>query len=263
MKKILIAALLFSLILPCACKQPSTPPNESVTESEIVSESLQESEEIIPPTPLSSECTYLCSVPYAILLPAYKITQGGTTDGVYYYQDFHKNDYDSNQEKNTNYIVKYNIETGEKVLRSEPLHLNHANDMTLNPNTGFLYVAHNQPNAKRISVIETEALTVIDTFDIEYSIFSLDYNASRNQYIVGLSGGQQFMILDDQFKAASPAFEPCPYTASYTTQGAACDDDFIYFVLYKKGITTGFIPLPNQSLHPFQRTSEQKDRESG
>lgn len=216
MTRKIIISFLFSLICICACSV------------------LEKSSEPVETVPISSECTYLYSVPYAILLPAYKITQGGTMDGIYYYQDFHKNDYDSNQEDNVNYIVKYDIQSGEKVLRSEPLHLNHANDMTLNPNTGYLYVVHNQPNPHRISVLETETLTVVDTFDIDHSIFSLDFNASRNQYVAGLSGGQSFLFLDENFQAASPVYDPCPFANSYTTQGVACDDDYIYFVLYEK-----------------------------
>lgn len=232
MKKHLYILLLVLILAACACSAPIEPSDESAAESEM---SAEESKEIIAPEPLSSDCTYVYTVPFAILLPDYKITQGGTTDGVFYYQDFHKNHYESNQARNINYIVKYNIETGEKVLRSASLSLNHANDMTLNPNTGYLYVVHNKPNYKRISVLETEELTVVDSFDIEYSIFALDYNASRNQYVAGLSGGQSFIILNEAFEAVSPEFEPCPFTASYTTQGVACDDDFIYFVLYKKG----------------------------
>lgn len=231
MKKCLYILLSVLLLAAYGCSAPIDPSGESTVEVEIS----EEEAEISVPEPLGSECTYVYTVPFAILLPDYKITQGGTTDGVFFYQDFHKNHYESNQARNLNYIVKYNVETGEKVLRSSALSLNHANDMTLNPNTGYLYVVHNKPNYKRISVLETEQLTLVDSFDIEFSIFALDYNAARNKYVAGLSGGQSFIILNDAFEAVSPKFEPCPFTASHTTQGVACDNDFIYFVLYQKG----------------------------
>ena len=59
------------------------------------------------------------------------------------------------------------------------------------------------------------------------------YNQSRQQYVIGLSGGQNFALLDTEFKAVKT------YTVNstgYTTQGVECDNDFIYFVQYNQNV---------------------------
>ena len=116
--------------------------------------------------------------------------------------------------------------------------LNHANDITYNSKLDLLVVAHNNPNRTHISFVNPETLEITETKVIEYKIYCIDYNAKTDTYVIGLSGGQTFRIVDADFKAVSDVFQPTEQTSGYTTQGCACDENYIYFVLYNKNVIT-------------------------
>lgn len=158
--------------------------------------------------------------------------QGGCIVGDYGYQAFYRKDGGSNQANNHCMILKYDMKTGEVVKQSEILQLNHVNDITYNSKLDCLVVVHNAPFANLLSYIHPDTLERIDTFTIDEFIYSIAYNAQKEQYVVGLSGGQTFKILDEDFNALTEAFTPSDLSSGFTTQGAACDDDYIYFVLY-------------------------------
>lgn len=160
------------------------------------------------------------------------IVQGGCKVGKYYYQAFIKSG------NAGSIIVKYNMEKKAIEKTSAVLQLHHTNDITYNGKLGKLVVCHNAPDRTTISYVNPDTLTIEKTFHIEYKIFSISYNASRDQYIVGISGGQTFRILDSNFKAVGEAFQPTGRTTGYTTQGNAADDKYIYFVLYKENVIT-------------------------
>lgn len=167
------------------------------------------------------------------------ISQGGYTDGTYHYQLHIKKDTASNEENNIVRLVKYDIAAKTIVQISDPLPLNHANDLTYNPKRGVFLAVHNNPHREWVSIIDPETLTVIETVTIDFRIYSIAYNEARDQYVVGLSGGQTFRFLDADLKPVSDeVYQPTPQTTGYTTQGVACDDRFIYFVLYQKNVIT-------------------------
>ncbi len=156
----------------------------------------------------------------------HKIMQGGCTDGKYCY-------YALNDGVNKAYIFKYSIEDWSLVARSEVLPLDHSNDICYNPDTHELFVVHNAPNRNTVSRVDPDTLEIKETFKIPAEIFSMSYNQSRGLYIVGLSHGQDFALLDSSFKIVKR------YKANntgYTTQGVESDDDFIYFVQYKQNV---------------------------
>jgi hypothetical protein len=131
------------------------------------------------------------------------------------------------------YIYKYDVNTWELVSRSEGLPLDHSNDICYNPDTHELIVVHNAPNRNIISILDPDTLTVKEKVKIKYQIFSMAYNQSRQQYVIGLSGGQNFAILDTEFKSV----KNCAVNSTgYTTQGVECDNDFIYFVQYNQNV---------------------------
>ena len=67
----------------------------------------------------------------------------------------------------------------------------------------------------------------------------ITHNAAYDRYVDGLSGGQNFTILDSDFKRTmTTPFSPTSLTTGYITQGMECDDQFIYFVLYKNNVIT-------------------------
>lgn len=159
-------------------------------------------------------------------------TQGSTTDGKYWYQGFYRRDDGSNQANNDCMILKVDMETGKVVAQSEIMQLNHINDITYNSRLGYLVVCHNAPFANVISYVDAETLTLVDTFAIDYFIYSINYSAERDMYVAGNSNSQTFRIMDADFKMVGEIIEPTSRTASCTTQGGAVDDDFIYFTLY-------------------------------
>ncbi len=167
------------------------------------------------------------------------ISQGGYTDGTYHYQLHIKKDTANNEENNIVRLVKYDIAEEKIVQISDPLPLNHANDLTYNPKRNVFLAVHNNPHREWVSIIDPETLTVIETVTIDFKIYSIAYNETRDQYVVGLSGGQTFRFLDADLKPVSDkVYDPTPKTTGYVTQGVACDDNFIYFVLYQKNVIT-------------------------
>ena len=166
-------------------------------------------------------------------------SQGGYTDGTYHYQLFIKKDTENNEENNIVRLVKCDLATGEVVQISDPLPLNHANDLTYNAKRGLFVAVHNNPHRKWVSLIDPETLTVVETVKMDTKIYSIAYNQARDQYVVGLSGGQTFCFLDADFNRVDDVvYQPTDQTEGYTTQGAACDENFIYFVLYKENAIT-------------------------
>ena len=168
-----------------------------------------------------------------------KTSQGGGTDGKYFYQALIQKDTQSNEKNNIVRIVKTDLATGKVVKISEDLDLNHANDITYNSKIGKLVVAHNNPYRDRVSFVDPDTLEVTETRSIGMKIYCIAYNATYDRYVVGLSGGQTFTILDSDFKKTmTTPFSPTSLTTGYITQGMECDDQFIYFVLYKNNVIT-------------------------
>lgn len=188
-------------------------------------------------TELETECSAVYTVPKPTAGDA-KVVQGGCLVGKYYYQAFILKDTASNEQNNTVRIVKYDTELKKTVLESEALPLNHANDITYNAKLDRLIVVHNNPNRTHISFVDPETLTITETKEIDFKIYCIDYNENSDSYVIGLSGGQSFRILDAEFNAVGDVFEPTELTSGYVTQGCACDDNYVYFVLYKKNVIT-------------------------
>lgn len=153
----------------------------------------------------------------------YKVLQGGATDGTYLYYCIENQSLSEHE----SYIYKVEIATGKIVKRSESLQLDHSNDMTYNSKLNQLVVVHNQPKTSLVSFVNVDTLEKVNTIDIGRGIFSMAYNETRDQYIVGHSGGQTFCVLDSNFEYIRE-YSPVPATSS-TTQGMACDDNFLYF----------------------------------
>lgn len=162
--------------------------------------------------------------------------QGSYTDGKYFYQAYVQNDAVSNGLNSRCIIVKYDLATGERVKTSEQYQLNHANDITYNSKLGYLVVCHNAPVMNCVSYINPDTLELVETFTIDNFIYCIDYNEKTDQYVVGLSGGQTFQILDGDFKPVSEVFQPTGKTSAYATQGCTSDEDFIYFALYMENV---------------------------
>lgn len=232
-----ISALIFSMtfaMVGCRGNSEKEPSSKKPTVSADYKAEKNESDELKK----TLEASELQSVSYedlfSIKAPTVDINgaQGGCIVGDYGYQAFYRQDGGSNQANNHCMILKYDMKTGEVIKQSEILQLNHINDITYNSKLDCLVVVHNAPFANLLSYINPDTLERIDTFTIDEFVYSIAYNAMKDQYVVGLSGGQTFKILDENFKAITEAFTPSDLSKGYTTQGASCDDNFIYFALY-------------------------------
>ena len=180
---------------------------------------------------LSSDNNLKFNVPYPS--STIKATQGGGTDGTYFYQAFIQRDNTSDEANNVVKIGKFDMLTGEAITYSGNLTLNHSNDITYNTKTGQLVVCHNNPNHSRLTIIDPVTLTVVRVVDLPCNIYSITYSPERDMYMVGCSGGQNIRYITSDFKLASnEVFKATPLTSDYTTQGICSDENFIYCVLW-------------------------------
>jgi len=250
--KILSAVLSFILLISamagCGGKSVSSE-TESLTESKTEGNTESETEKETEPNPdsklhssiksgnkLVSKSELIASLSTPDDISTGK--QGGYTDEKYHYQLFIKKDKDSNEKNNIDRLVKYDMEKKETVAVSGILDLNHANDLTYNAKENVFVAVHNNPNRTKVSKISPESLEIIETIDIGIEIYCISYNEATDRYVVGLSGGQDFRILNSEFKPISKIHRATSLTKGYTTQGVSSDNEYIYFVLYKENVIT-------------------------
>lgn len=153
----------------------------------------------------------------------YSVMQGGTTDGKYLYYCL------ENQmlEAHESYILKVDPKTGKIVKRSASLQLDHSNDMTYNAKLNQLLVVHNAPNRRLVSFVDADTLEKVNTIKLDYEIFCMAYNERRDEYCIGISGGQTFAVVDAEFKLLRRY--NIGAGTGYTTQGMTCDENYLYF----------------------------------
>lgn len=187
------------------------------------------------------------------------VMQGACTDGKYGYffmeyqggTDENGNSNYANSETHDTVIVKMDMATCQPVKISEPLKLGHSNDGCYNPHTGELIVAYNGNDKKLIKIIDPETLTVKEEKRLPVNIFSITYNSVTRQYVVGLSGGRDFAILDESFNLVVPrvSTDYSEYDrdviydyklgSNLLTQGIDCDSKYVYFVLSGRASVDG------------------------
>ncbi len=176
--------------------------------------------------------------------------QGGGTDGKYLYLAFVTPKVDGHQD---GIVVKVDQKTGDIIKKSERLAIDHANDITYNPRLNKILVVHNAPRTDLVTLLDPETLEFVETVKLPLKIFSMDYNAKRDRYVVGKSGGQNFATLKDLTEIRH---EYEAIHTRFTTQGVGSDDDYIYFVQHNKaclmkydwaGNFVEFIPLMDVS----------------
>lgn len=182
----------------------------------------------------------------------YATVQGACTDGKYAYLALMNGGAT---------ILKYDIKSWEFVEKKKISNVGHANDMTYNPDKGYIVIANNAPYYDILTLLDPDKLEVIKDVQIKEDIYSIAYNPSRKQYVVGISGGYNFAYLDEDFniikdedkvrkleeekqtekykkltdkekeakeKATNKVYEGVK--TGYTRQGCDCDDNYIYFV---------------------------------
>ncbi len=154
----------------------------------------------------------------------FKNGQGMCTDGKYAYLVFEN----KSSKPQTHKIAKVDLATYEVVKVSEALPLDHGNDLTYNPNTGEILVAHNNPSPTLVSRINPETLTIIETFDIGQKIYGITYCPWNDTYCLGISGGYQFSIVNEHYVEVNR----WSGKSGYTKQGLDGDEKYMYFSKY-------------------------------
>ncbi|MCD8045491.1 MAG: hypothetical protein LUE90_02340 [Clostridiales bacterium] len=161
----------------------------------------------------------------------YQVMQGGCTDGTYAYLLL-ENKYLTNDAGETvSYckLYKVDMETWEVADVSEPLAVDHGNGITYNVKTGQLLVAHCNTNTQRVSFVDPDTLTVTGYKDVGRNIYTIAYNETYDEYVAGIKGTNNYIILDadlnqiDEITGIDPT--ACGDVAY---QNIAVDDDYIY-----------------------------------
>lgn len=182
-----------------------------------------------------SETTHLGWVCKLADMEGHTVVQGGCTDGTYMYvcMENQAGDYDHSS-KHSTIICKLELATGNLVAMSEPLKLDHSNDMAYNSKTGELIVVHcgNENGRNRtLSFLDPQTLTLLRTRDgiLKRGTYALAYNESRDQYVAADSG---LTVCNASFIYQK---ENSSYCDGHTSQGIDCDDDYVYSVLTGDG----------------------------
>ena len=247
MKKMmaLLLALVLVLAMAACAKQPTpTEPSEDAsqpTEGTQATEATQATEEDDAMTP-AEMAAYDGKVVFQVERIGtlkndgdFGVAQGACTDGKYIYMILENQNVDAEggYKKNSHYckIAKIDPATMETVKLSEPLLVDHGNDMTYNSKTNQLLVVHNSPNLTYVSYVNPDTLELIETVkDNDVKMYALAYNPVTDQYVAGLSNCYDFAILDSNLKMVQ-RFDG--KDTGWTKQGVECDENYIYFVHYK------------------------------
>lgn len=150
----------------------------------------------------------------------YRVQQGSCTDGTYGYFVL---------ESQTDYkccIMKVNLADWTVVDSRYFIDIDHGNDLTYNSKTNQIIAVHNKPNYNMISFIDPDTLEVVETRKLDIRMYCIAYCEERDQYVVGLSGGFQHVILDSDFNVVDFVMGK---DTGLVKQGVDCDDKYIYF----------------------------------
>ena len=158
--------------------------------------------------------------PYTMEYKNYHVQQGAATDGKYAYTIL------ENQADNLCSIWKLDLSDFSVVDTRYALELDHGNDMAYNPLLNQLLVVHNKPRYTRVSFVDPETLEILDVKTMPYQIYCMAYEPSRDQYVIGISGKYDFVILDNEFKKVQ-RFKGV--NTGLVKQGVECDENYIYF----------------------------------
>ena len=165
--------------------------------------------------------------------PVYYGFQGGCSDGErYYYQVLMHYDR-TDPAKIYSCIAKIDLEEKRVVKYSQPMHLDHGNDITYHPIKKILFVVNNQPNATKITKIDPETLNVLEYETSPVPLYAMEYNEKRDRYVAGISKKFEFCFLDPNFDLIDEVTcRTLPCHDRYIKQGICADDNFVYFIIW-------------------------------
>ena len=170
----------------------------------------------------------------------FKIMQGGcVTEDYAYFAVINTTDYDTKD--SGCYIYKYSTDNWKLVKRSGVLMLAHANDITYDPNTNHLFVAHCYVDSTQISIIDADTLKLVGTIHTDAGVYALDYHAESNTFVGGQGkSGTIFFKYNPQGTKLLTYGRISPTSTQMITQGICRDDQYVYHVMFS-----------NSSVEPF------------
>lgn len=150
----------------------------------------------------------------------YTVQQGSCSDGTYgYFVLESQKDYKC-------CIVKIDLSDWSIVEKKYGVEIDHGNDITYNSKIDRIIAVHNKPNYNMISFIDPDTLEIVETKTLDMRMYCIAYCEQRDQYVVGLSGSYNHVILDSEFNVVD--FVEGVDTG-LVKQGADCDENYIYF----------------------------------
>lgn len=171
-------------------------------------------------------------------LPTISVTgvkQGGCTDGTYLYQC-------SGDSSNYSYmtVIKYKISDGTytSVTFNGTPNFGHANDMTYNPITGYLYICTMLDDGS-IIVLDADDLSYVETIHITnyggnpYRVWQFCYDRNLNVYYSSVSA-TSICVYDSNWNCIEQKTIADIPTA--TMQGSETDGTYYYRILYNPNI---------------------------
>ena len=156
------------------------------------------------------------------------VVQGGGTDGTYAYVALVNG---NNDAATKSVILKFDPKTWETVQTSKLMLLQHANDITYNPNLKSLVVACCEPNTRKIVYVNPDTLEETGSDSLRTPTYCLAYDQELDCYWTARDLYYAAVPANDLKKVASAGKHD---TTGHTTQGMTVDDKYLYFVLYKE-----------------------------
>lgn len=207
MKRMMLLAVTLCLALFCL---------PAMTEGELTMKDLNTTDAFV----ISLKRVARLTPPYTQEYRHYHVQQGAATDGKYAYTIM------ENQTDKLCSIWKLDLSDFSVAETKYALDLDHGNDMAYNPVLNQLLVVHNKPRYTRVSFVDPDTLEILDAKTMPYQIYCMAYEPTRDQYIIGISGSYDFVILDKDFKKVQ-RFRGT--NTGLVKQGVDCDENYIYF----------------------------------
>ena len=158
--------------------------------------------------------------------PEYRIIQGAYFDGERFYVATTANDAEGYEKVRIQVMDK----DGKLIKLSDPLELDHANNITFNEKENALIVTHCQsPDGHyyTYSKVDIDTLQIIETGELRNPFFAMAYSPERDQYASGQWSGGRIDIRNSNMHVIKSVGVETPETLS---QGVFCDSKYIYFV---------------------------------
>ena len=153
--------------------------------------------------------------------------QGGVATEEYVYVT--RLDGESDATRAETYVLKYERSTMKEVACSEPMKLDHANDITYIPETNELYVVEHI-SSSLATVLDADTLAIKEEKQMKIACWGLEYNPLREQFVATRGIGKT-IIYDRNLETICDALFSKQNT-DLVTQGICADDRYIYHILW-------------------------------